>query len=87
MTRFIHTVLATLALRRLIDDVPGNPELGLARMIQTQGTQTQSLEDAGRARIGAHAAALPISVVIAVRNEEHNLPRCLGALSNFRATH
>ncbi|HEY1272388.1 MAG TPA: glycosyltransferase, partial [Terriglobales bacterium] len=31
----------------------------------------------------ARAASLPVSVIIAARNEAHNLPRCLASLDDF----
>ena len=34
-------------------------------------------------RTAADGRALPVSVIIAVRNEAHNLPRCLDALKNY----
>ena len=38
--------------------------------------------DIGTGRSGGKAGVLPLSVVIAARNEAHNLPRCLDALKN-----
>jgi glycosyltransferase involved in cell wall biosynthesis len=40
-------------------------------------------ESAPRADPAACAATIPVTVVVPVRNEERNLPRCLAALSRF----
>ncbi len=40
----------------------------------------QKLEEAGQLHAAAVAAALPVSVIVPVRNEGHNLPRCLESL-------
>src|SRR5579864_5065078 len=40
----------------------------------------QILEEPRLLRAAAHAVSLPVSVIIPVRNEERNLPRCLKAL-------
>jgi glycosyltransferase involved in cell wall biosynthesis len=40
----------------------------------------QILEEPRLLRAAAHAVSLPVSVIIAVLNEERNLPRCLEAL-------
>jgi glycosyltransferase involved in cell wall biosynthesis len=40
----------------------------------------QKLEEAGQLQAAAPAAALPVSVIVPVRNEAHNLPRCLESL-------
>jgi glycosyltransferase involved in cell wall biosynthesis len=40
----------------------------------------QILEEPRLLRAAAHAVSLPVSVIIPVRNEERNLPRCLEAL-------
>src|SRR5579871_2603815 len=37
----------------------------------------------GRPREGEGTAVLPISVIIPVRNEAHNLPRCLESVRGF----
>jgi glycosyltransferase involved in cell wall biosynthesis len=42
----------------------------------------ESAEQVGRDRAGKEGGLLPISVIIAVRNEAHNLGRCLDALGN-----
>jgi glycosyltransferase involved in cell wall biosynthesis len=40
----------------------------------------QKAEEAVKSRLTAQAAKLPLSVIVAARNEEKNLPRCLEAL-------
>src|SRR5207253_5667823 len=40
----------------------------------------EKLEEVRRTPESACAGSLPLSVIIAVRNEAHNLPRCLQAL-------
>lgn len=40
----------------------------------------QKLEEAGQQQAAVVAAALPVSVIVPVRNEAHNLPRCLESL-------
>ena len=43
----------------------------------------EKVEEAGKSRNAVTAGALPISVIIAARNEAKNLPRCLQALREF----
>lgn len=43
----------------------------------------QKLEEAGQQQAAAAAAALPVSVIVPVRNEAHNLPRCLESLQGM----
>lgn len=43
----------------------------------------EKLEEAGKIESNLAAGKLPVSVIIAVRNEAKNLPRCLQALKNF----
>jgi len=45
--------------------------------------ETEMMEETGHSRAVPESATLPLSVIIAVRNEAHNLPRCLEALRNF----
>jgi glycosyltransferase involved in cell wall biosynthesis len=45
--------------------------------------QAEKPEKVERGAVEAGACLLPVSVVIAVRNEEHNLPPCLDGLRNF----
>ncbi len=40
----------------------------------------QKVEEAAKSPLTAQSAKLPVSVIVAVRNEEKNLPRCLEAL-------
>ena len=40
----------------------------------------QKLEEAGHLQAAAPADCLPVSVIVPVRNESHNLPRCLESL-------
>jgi glycosyltransferase involved in cell wall biosynthesis len=40
----------------------------------------QKVEEAAKSPLAAQAAKLPVSVIVAARNEEKNLPRCLEAL-------
>jgi glycosyltransferase involved in cell wall biosynthesis len=49
-------------------------------MANTEEVKTEELRNE---RAGGQAGLLAISVIIAVRNEEHNLPRCLDALQGF----
>jgi len=42
----------------------------------------EELADITRSAEAAHSVKLPISVIIPVRNEARNLPRCLDALNN-----
>lgn len=44
--------------------------------------ETEAMDDIGRGRVVPPRATLPLSVIVAVRNEAHNLPRCLDALKN-----
>ena len=43
----------------------------------------QKLEEAGQQQAAVVAAALPVSVIVPVRNEAHNLPRCLESLQGM----
>jgi len=45
--------------------------------------QTEKPESIERGRVDAGACLLPVSVIVAARNEAHNLPRCLDGLRNF----
>jgi glycosyltransferase involved in cell wall biosynthesis len=47
-----------------------------------QLSQTE-VEDVHDSRLQRKASSLPISVIVATRNESRNLPRCLQSLSNF----
>ncbi len=49
-------------------------------MANTEEVKTKEI---GHEQVSNQASLLPISVIIAVRNEEHNLPRCLDALRHF----
>src|SRR6266566_1838749 len=40
----------------------------------------RKLEEAGQLQAAVPAVALPVSVIVPVRNEAHNLPRCLESL-------
>ena len=44
--------------------------------------ETQTTHELQRADAVGKSGLLPVSVIIAVRNEAHNLPRCLAALCN-----
>jgi glycosyltransferase involved in cell wall biosynthesis len=69
---------AAAALGGLAADVCGDPNLSDSRMIQTEKS-----EEAKRAGVDAGVRLLPVSVIVAARNEGHNLPRCLDGLRNF----
>ena len=45
--------------------------------------QTEKSEETKRAGVDAGVRLLPVSVIVAARNEAHNLPRCLDAARNF----
>jgi glycosyltransferase involved in cell wall biosynthesis len=45
--------------------------------------QTEKSEETKRAGVDAGVRLLPVSVIVAARNEAHNLPRCLDGLRNF----
>jgi glycosyltransferase involved in cell wall biosynthesis len=45
--------------------------------------QTEKPEKIERRETDSGACLIPVSVIIAARNEAHNLPRCLDALRNF----
>jgi glycosyltransferase involved in cell wall biosynthesis len=45
--------------------------------------EVEKAEEIRRERMSGRAGWLAVSVIVAVRNEEHNLPRCLDALQNF----
>ena len=42
----------------------------------------QKVEAIAKAKATTSAEKLPVSVIVAARNEERNLPRCLEALKN-----
>ena len=46
----------------------------------TTFTTMQKLEEPRQVDAGARVAILPVSVIVPVRNEAHNLPRCLESL-------
>lgn len=41
----------------------------------------QKLQETGQLQAPAQAVSLPVSVIVPVRNEAHNLPRCLNSLA------
>ena len=51
----------------------GNMSKGCGRM--------QKLQETGQLQAPAQAVSLPVSVIVPVRNEAHNLPRCLNSLT------
>ena len=52
-------------------------------MMATLSLEMEKLEEVAQLRGPALPELLPVSVVVPVRNEAHNLPRCLESLRQF----
>jgi glycosyltransferase involved in cell wall biosynthesis len=68
----VKAMLAAPCSRFVLPSLQGNMSKGRAPM--------QKLEEAGQSQGAGLAGSLPVSVIVPVRNEAHNLPRCLNSL-------
>jgi len=70
-------LVAAAEVGRLAADVCGGPYLGDSRMIRQKNQRRQTRGG------GCWSPFVAVSVIVAARNEAHNLPRCLDAVRNF----